>query len=162
MNKFKIMKILLATDGSDYSNLAAEELAARPLPPNSGVHIVSVYSVTSLIAGVPEQTGGWSNVWEEVAPYVRKMAEEAVSKAAELLKEKQPGLTVSTRVIEGLPKEEILQEAENIGADLIVVGSHGRGAVARFLLGSVSQAIALHAKCSVEIARKPHIVEKNS
>ena len=55
---------------------------------------------------------------------------------------------------EGSPKQAILQEAEKFDADLIVVGSHGRGAVRRFLLGSISQSVALHAKCSVEIARK--------
>ncbi len=47
----------------------------------------------------------------------------------------------------------ILEEAENLETDLIIVGSHGYGAVKRFLLGSVSQAVALHAKCSVEIVR---------
>lgn len=47
----------------------------------------------------------------------------------------------------------ILEEAEAFGADLIVVGSHGHGMLERFLLGSVSQAVALHASCSVEIVR---------
>jgi nucleotide-binding universal stress UspA family protein len=51
------------------------------------------------------------------------------------------------------PKELILEEAHKWGADLIVVGSHGRRGVNRFLLGSVSEAVASHARCSVEIAR---------
>lgn len=48
----------------------------------------------------------------------------------------------------------ILDEATHWGADLIVVGSHGRRGVDRFLLGSVSEAVALHAACSVEVIRK--------
>ena len=63
-------------------------------------------------------------------------------------------LAISAVAIEGSAKSVILQEAERFGADLIVVGSHGHGAVASFLLGSVSQSVALHAKCSVEIVRK--------
>jgi nucleotide-binding universal stress UspA family protein len=52
------------------------------------------------------------------------------------------------------PKELILQDADEWGADLIVCGSHGRRGLSRFLLGSVSEAIATHAKCSVEIIRQ--------
>jgi nucleotide-binding universal stress UspA family protein len=47
----------------------------------------------------------------------------------------------------------IIDEAERWGADLILVGSHGNGPGGRFLLGSVAQAVALYAPCSVEIAR---------
>ena len=64
------------------------------------------------------------------------------------------GLPVSTALLEGSPKEAILDEAERWGADLIVVGSHGFGAVKRFLLGSVSHALALYAPCSVAIVRR--------
>jgi nucleotide-binding universal stress UspA family protein len=54
---------------------------------------------------------------------------------------------------QGSPRSVILDEAESWGADLVVVGSHGYGAWQRFLLGSVSQAVVSHAKCSVEVVR---------
>jgi nucleotide-binding universal stress UspA family protein len=67
-----------------------------------------------------------------------------------------PGVSVTSKVAEGHPADTILDEAERWQADLIVVGSHGFGPVKRRLLGSVSQAVALHAPCSVEIVRCPH------
>jgi nucleotide-binding universal stress UspA family protein len=63
-------------------------------------------------------------------------------------------LRIETRVIDGSPKEEIVEEAETWGADLILIGSHGYGNVKRFMLGSVLQAVATHAPCSVEIVRE--------
>jgi nucleotide-binding universal stress UspA family protein len=83
-----------------------------------------------------------------------KFAENASEIEATILRTKNPKLSVAVAAIEDYAKSVILQEAERLGADLIVVGSHGHGAVAGFLLGSVSQAVALHAKCSVEIVRK--------
>jgi len=83
----------------------------------------------------------------------RKPAEVAVESAAKLLQQRNSTITISTKVIEGSPKHVILMEADTFGADLITVGSHGHGIIDRFLLGSVSQSIALHAKCSVEIVR---------
>jgi nucleotide-binding universal stress UspA family protein len=67
---------------------------------------------------------------------------------------KNPDLILSTEVLCGSPKEVILEVADAFGADLIVVGSQGLGALERFLLGSVAQSVALHAKCSVEIVRQ--------
>ena len=54
---------------------------------------------------------------------------------------------------QGSARSVILDEAESWGADLVVVGSHGYGAWQRFFLGSVSQAVVSHAKCSVEVVR---------
>jgi nucleotide-binding universal stress UspA family protein len=65
-------------------------------------------------------------------------------------------LHIETVVIDGSPKQVIIEEAERWGADLIVVGCHGWGPVKRFLLGSVSQAVTVHAPCSVEIVRSSH------
>jgi nucleotide-binding universal stress UspA family protein len=63
-------------------------------------------------------------------------------------------LKVITETKDGRAKDVILDEAETWGADLIVVGSHGYHGLRRFLLGSVSQAVAAHAPCSVEIVRR--------
>jgi nucleotide-binding universal stress UspA family protein len=63
------------------------------------------------------------------------------------------GFTVDTAVEVGDIRERIIDSAAEWGADLIVVGSHGRRGVQRFLLGSVAEFVARHAKCSVEIVR---------
>jgi nucleotide-binding universal stress UspA family protein len=66
---------------------------------------------------------------------------------------RNPHVEVTTKILEGDPARVIVGEAEASTADLIVMGSHGRGAVKRAVLGSVSQAVAAHAPCSVEIVR---------
>jgi nucleotide-binding universal stress UspA family protein len=63
-------------------------------------------------------------------------------------------LLVTTEVLTGSPKRVIVEEAEKWGADLMVVGSHGYRTWERLLLGSVSQAVSLHAECSVLIVRE--------
>jgi len=57
-------------------------------------------------------------------------------------------------VFEDRPYRVILNEAETWHADIIVVGSHGRSGFDRVIMGSVSEAVALHAKCSVEVIRQ--------
>jgi len=59
----------------------------------------------------------------------------------------------TTGIVKGNPKEQIIRHAAEWGADLVVVGSHGRRGVKRWLLGSVSEAVARHAYCSVEVIR---------
>ncbi len=147
------MRILLATDGSDYNNLSLKEFSDRPFALNTEIRIVSAYEHSSVIMTTAAPMGGLAGYYEEADNMAKKSAEDAVKSAADLLQKKNPALLITTTVIKGPPKHVILKEAEKFGADLIVVGSHGRGAIERFLLGSVSQAVALHAKCSVEIVR---------
>ena len=127
-------KVLLATDGSEFSDEAARALAARPWPKKSEFKIVSV-----------EET--WLIKPSDVK------AHKAVKSAEEVLA--SAGLKATGAVHSGNAKEVILQEAKNWGADLIVVGSHGRRGFKRFLLGSVSEAVAMNAHCSVVVVRGP-------
>ena len=149
------MKILLATDGSEFSEAAVDQIASH-FPADSEVRVISVAKPPYYQTFEP-----WSGMdlrlYEEMEKSVREGARAAVEKAAAKLRARDgsPKLSVTTEVLSGSPQEVILDEAEAFGADLIVLGSHGYGALDRFLLGSLSQAVALHAKCSVEIVRRP-------
>jgi nucleotide-binding universal stress UspA family protein len=146
------MKILLAVDGSEYSNAAAESVARRPWPANSEVKIVSVIELFQ-----PYLTEMWAvsdEFWEDMDKSAKAQANDAIDKARAYFQvAERKDLEVSQHIPKGNPRSVILDEAEAWGADLIVLGSHGYTGLKRVLLGSVSQAIAAHAKCSVEIVR---------
>ncbi len=148
------MKILLATDGSLHSKEMVKKFSVTAFAPNTEVRIVSAYDRSPHVMNV-DPAGISNEYYVEVGEDLQKRAEDATENAAATLRRKNPTLSISTTVIEGVPKSVILNEAEKFEADLIVVGSHGHGSIAGFLLGSVSQAVALDAKCSVEIVRIP-------
>ena len=126
-----------------------------PLPNDSEVSIITVYEYPTIIAPEPIPMEGFSSVYyEEIISNTKENAEEIVSEAVKTLKEKHSSIAITTDVVSGLPKREILEKAEAFDADLIVVGSQGQGAFSRFLLGSVSQYLATHAKCSVLIVKE--------
>jgi nucleotide-binding universal stress UspA family protein len=149
------MRILLAIDGSEQSEAAVDEIARQQFPADSEVRLISViapYYPTTYLPG----DGVDMNIYDQMEKDAGEVARAAVKKAAAKLRaDEGRGLSVTTKVVSGSPKGLILEEAEAFGADLIVVGSHGHGMLERFLLGSVAQAVALHAKCSVEIVRSP-------
>lgn len=146
------MKILLATDGSDCSNAAVDAVAERPWPRGSEVKIISAidppYAPTTEAWALPD------SYFRELEAAGTEHAETAVNRAAKRLESAGSGeLVITTEVANGYAKDVILDEAERWDADLIVLGSHGYRGWRRFLLGSVSHAVATHARCSVEIVR---------
>jgi nucleotide-binding universal stress UspA family protein len=143
------MKILLATDGSEFSLAAARSIAARPWPERTEVKVVCVLHMPDPMA---ETWEGSSEAIARIESEYYEEAEEDVTDAEKLIK--GAGLKVTSSVLEGYPKAVILDEADRWRADLIVVGSHGRRGVTRLVMGSVSEAIALYADCSVEVIRK--------
>ena len=151
------MKILLAVDGSGYSETAIEEVIKRPWPPQSEVKIVTAIE-TPMMVGMGLEP--WPpNYFDDLQQSAREAAEAVIASARRRLKEaSEKTLKISHEIIDGPPSQVIVEEAENWGADLIVMGSRGLGAWNRLLLGSVSSAVVHHAKCSVEIVRmsKPH------
>ena len=153
------MRVLLATDGSRHSEAALDEITHWHYPAGSEVRVISVVELRYFPTTYP--LGG---VDLKLYDHMEKGAREVTEKAAAKLRagEKNRQLSATTKVLYGSPKEVILEEAEAFDADLIVVGSHGHGMLERFLLGSVSHAVALHAKCSVEIVRDPKTLTSES
>jgi nucleotide-binding universal stress UspA family protein len=145
------MKILLAVDGSTFSHAAVEEISRRPWPDGTEVDVLSVSEQPVYPMG--EATTLPSSYYEEMEKIARERAQAAIDKTLEALRSNKSNLRVTSSVVAGHPVQEIVDRAEQWGADLIVVGSHGYRGFKRLLLGSVSQAVASHAKCSVEIVR---------
>ncbi len=127
-------RILLATDGSAHSAAAGE--AAVAVARQCGLP-VSVVSATTRSHGEAR----------------RAEARESVRRKLARLNE--AGIACSGEVIEGRPDEVVTEAAAREGADLIVVGSHGRTGLARLILGSISERIMDQAQCPVMVVRAP-------
>ena len=149
-------KVLFATDGSDCSVAAAHAIAAQLWPPGSVFKVVSVEEL--LVVGTRMEAAALSAVYpasllEELMTEARNRSHSAVDMAKEILT--RAGLTLDSgdSILLGEPRSVILDTAKDWRADLIVVGSHGKRGLDRFLLGSVSEAVAIHASCSVRVVR---------
>jgi nucleotide-binding universal stress UspA family protein len=145
------MKILLAIDDSKFSQAAIEALMAQAMPKETEVRVLHVIEPVPLY---PDgHAWGYGPEASEVLEEQRKEAEGLVARASQALRD--AGFTVTTAIEEGNPKVVIIDSAAQWPADLILVGSHGRTGLDRFLMGSVSEAVARHARCSVQIVRVP-------
>jgi nucleotide-binding universal stress UspA family protein len=146
------MKILLAVDGSECSDAAVAEVARRPWPAGSEIEILSAAEPAPAIA-MPEAYVAPEGYYERIETMHQERAQAAVDAAATRIRAAHGEVPVRVEVRPGLPKEVILDEAERWPADLVIVGSHGYRGLMRLWLGSVSHAVATHARCSVEIVR---------
>lgn len=140
------MKMLLAIDDSKFSEAAVQAVIAHHKLQGLEVQVLHVIEPpVSLMA--PEVTA--------FVPPLESVeeAKALAAKAADTLR--SAGVNVTTAILHGDPKSVILDDAKAWGPDLIVLGSHGRKGLDRFLVGSVSEAVLRHAHCSVEIVRLP-------
>jgi nucleotide-binding universal stress UspA family protein len=112
---------------------------------------------------LPATPEGWSlpvTYFNEIDSALRRQAGSIIERAVSTLKSRMSqNITVSGEFITGSPRSVIVDEAKSWNADLIVVGSHGYGMWGRFLLGSVSQSVVSHAKCSVEVVRSAPVLK---
>jgi nucleotide-binding universal stress UspA family protein len=145
------MKILLAIDDSKFSRAATEAVIAQAKPQGTEVRVLHVIEP---IPVYPDgQAWGYGPEFTLVSTEQRKEAEGLVARAGQTLRD--AGLKVTTAIEEGNPKVVIIDSATEWPADLVIVGSHGRKGLDHFLMGSVSEAVARHARCSVQIVRAP-------
>lgn len=150
------MKVLIATDGSEYSRAAIDECCRMfGKLPDTEIEIIAVYELmippTEPFVMAPEYI-------QQIDDESRAQANAVAEKALAQIREKCSALAdkTTTGVICGAPAQKIVEAAEKRGADLIVSGSHGYGFWKRAWLGSVSNALVHNAPCSVMIVRAKH------
>lgn len=146
------VRIIVGIDGSPGSEEAVRAVAARTWPTNSEVKLVVVDDpmVPSIVGDIIPPL---AETIEESNTEDRAWAEKMMAQSAAMLSETE--IKVTTEMRQGDPKKELPQAAEEWGADCIFVGSAGfSNRFERFVLGSISAAVAARAHCSVEVVRK--------
>lgn len=146
-----VKRLLLATDGSEFSERAASSIAQRPWPEGTEVRVVSVVELTLPPGHAFFEPPVDTAFLEDERARAMRRCQEAIGRAREILAGMSTSESIS--VLLAPPRAIILNEAAEWGADLIVLGSHGHGRIDRLLLGSVSESVAMHAGCSVEVIR---------
>ncbi|MBZ5666658.1 MAG: universal stress protein [Acidobacteriia bacterium] len=141
------MKILIGIDDSKVSGDVLRAIVTQFRTEHTQIRVLHV--LQPIAPAPPQMAPGYAPELEDQ----KKPAHELVERIAkELL---SAGFKVDAAVEIGDIRERIIDSAAEWGADLIIVGSRGQSGIKRFLLGSVAEFVARHAKCSVEIVRTP-------
>ena len=148
------MNILLAIDDSKFSDAALQMIITQTRPQDTAVRVLQVVEPMEIIFPEGKWEWGTSRDLDEVRKKKLQQAQDRVAAAAGKLRAAGFHI-VDTAVREGDVRAEVIDAAAEWHADLIVIGSHGRKGMDRFLLGSVSEFVTRHARCSVEIVRLP-------
>ena len=153
------MKVILAIDGSPHSHAALVEFAKQPWPNGTEVRILTVIHPSFPLVMDPLFIGVSAHVQQ--SEELRNQAPALVEAANRLIRDAAPAIRVTTKILEGVPKDMIVQEASEWDTDLIVLGSHGYGRVRRMVLGSVASAVVATAPCSVLVVRAKHLLRNS-
>ena len=145
-----MLKVLIPVDGSESSLRAIEKAVEFGVTKDVEIHVITVV--------LPVHTTPSKNPYipSDMADNLRKAGKEAAVDILETAKDKVcslNGVCASKEILEGDPAEEIVRYAQEIDADLIVMGSRGLSTFGRLLLGSVSQKVLHNAHCSMLIVR---------
>ncbi|MEW6488200.1 MAG: universal stress protein [Thermodesulfobacteriota bacterium] len=143
-----IRQVILGYDGAPSSRTAATQLLRFPLPAHPEVLLTIVLPV--LDSEAPRREPVWVSPGVDEGSALRELGELKEAFLAS-------GRGAETAILRGYPAARLLEQAEEVRADLVVVGAHGQSLADRFhrfLLGSVSEQVARHAPCSVLVMRE--------
>lgn len=137
--------ILIPTDGSDHARRAAEHGLALADAFDASVRVIHVTDLER--EGGPFDAGGAE---DEFVERLESEGEEATAEIAAMASADRP---VETEVVRGSLPEAIIEDAADHGADALVMGTHGRTGVRRYVAGSVTEYVVRHAEVPVLTAR---------
>ena len=126
-------KILVPTDGSEGTQKAVDHALRVAEKFGSELHVIYVIN-TSAYSTLPAEAN-----WESVTSALRKEGRAATKGIIEEAEDR--GIKVERSILEGVPHKEILHYIDDNGIDLVVMGTHGKTGLDRFLLGSVTEKV---------------------
>jgi len=138
-------RILVPTDGSPGVERAVEHAIGLAEVHGATIHAVYVVN-TATFATLPMETS-----WEGVGSMLREDGEAALERVR--ARARQTDVPIETHIVEGSPSREVVRFAEECEADLVVMGTHGRGGIDRLLLGSVAERVVRAASVPVTTVR---------
>ncbi len=145
------MKILIAVDDSPHSERAVEFVTRMRWP--AGSRVIVVTACHPAVAAVTAIYPGAMSLPLESFQEQRRKAQAVVDRAQGLLR--RAGFATEGRIVEGDPRECLMRVVQDLSVDLLVMGSHGRGALGRALMGSLSSHAVTHIPCSVLVVKHP-------
>lgn len=138
-------KILIATDGSEYTKNAIDY--GIDLAKSTGAKLFVIYVVdTAAFASIPMDAA-----WESMYELLNQEGNQAIKYVVE--KAEAEGLEIEGKLIEGHPADEIIKSSESNSVSLIVMGTLGKSGLDRFLLGSVAEKVVRNSKIPVLVVR---------
>ena len=146
-------RILVATDGSEEAELAATAAAELAKSTDSELHIVHVSELGAEVSLNPAYSIN-RDLLEEPLRELERQGRHLLNRQVKKIEEAAGTVTEAHLRIASRPDHEIILLAEEIGAGMITMGSHGYGPLKRVLMGSVSESVVRHAHCPVTVARK--------
>lgn len=149
------MKVLIAVEESECSRLALESVMERTWPEDSQFRVINVFEPLPFYGAEIYSPRALESI-QEAEKELMQSKKKTLKDDIELLRKLFSDKSVSGDILTGDIRNSILDEAKEWGADLIVLGSHGRKGFSKLFLGSVAEGVAGHADCSVEIIKKKH------
>jgi nucleotide-binding universal stress UspA family protein len=145
-------RILIGTDFSDYSKEALDYAVLLAEHFGAELYLLHVFDIPTYLPGGIRVTG------MEFSEWIRSLREGAQKKLEALAGEvRQKGVVVHPILKEGIPFREIPKAVKEVSADLIVLGTHGRTGLDRFMMGSVAERVARRAPCPIFLV-KPKVL----
>ena len=139
-------RIVVPTDGSEVSMEAVNHAIYIAKKLNSEIYAIYVVDISPFV-GLPMEGS-----WEMITEVLREEGEEILKKVKEL--GEKEGVEIKTKMLDGIPAEEIVRFAKEKNADLIVMGTTGKTGLERILLGSVAERVIKTSPCPVLVVKK--------
>jgi len=148
------MRVLIAVDDSPCSQSAMTWVKQMKWPAATQFLVLSVAQMPMAAYAYPDSAA--MSFSEDIYRDVRQSHEEVAARFERQVRDL--GRPSESIVRNGDPRDEILEVARERGADLIVMGSHGRSGITRLMLGSVATHVVTHAPCAVSVIKAPQVV----